>query len=161
MVVEVLLCLVLALTWVGLTGEITLPAFVMGVILGLIIIRLFGKRTLQVLKLNVRHFWPLIQLFFIFCYELFVANLTVLVKVLSPKLDIKPGIIKVPIDVEGPFWITTLANMITLTPGTLTVEVSPDNRFFYVHCLNIDNEANIIASIKDSFEKKILEVYRP
>jgi multicomponent Na+:H+ antiporter subunit E len=63
--------------------------------------------------------------------------------------------------VEGPFWITTLANMITLTPGTLTVEVSPDNDYFYVHCLNIDNEESIISDIKDTFEKKILEVYKP
>ena len=84
-----------------------------------------------------------------------------MVKVFSPKLNIKPGIIKVPIDIEGPFWITTLANMVTLTPGTLTVEVSTDNKFLYVHCLNIDNEANVIASIKDTFEKKILEVYEP
>ena len=51
--------------------------------------------------------------------------------------------------------------MVTLTPGTLTVEVSTDNKFLYVHCLNIDNEANVIASIKDTFEKKILEVYEP
>lgn len=161
MMVEILLCVVLALIWVGLTGKVTLPAFVVGLVLGFIIIKIFGKRSLQVLKLNVRHYVPLVQLFFIFLYELLIANLTVLVKVFSPKLNIKPGIIKVPIEVEGPFWITTLANMITLTPGTLTVEVSPDNDYFYVHCLNIDNEESIISDIKDTFEKKILEVYKP
>ncbi len=155
MLVKVLLYLVLALVWVGLTGEVTLPAFVTGIIIGIIIMKLYGERSLRNLHLNIRHFWPLIQLFFIFCWELLVANLTVLVKVFSPKLNIKPGIIKVPIDIEGPFWITTL------TPGTLTVEVSTDNKFLYVHCLNIDNEANVIASIKDTFEKKILEVYEP
>ena len=161
MLVKVLLYLVLALVWVGLTGEVTLPAFVTGIIIGIIIMKLYGERSLRNLHLNIRHFWPLIQLFFIFCWELLVANLTVLVKVFSPKLNIKPGIIKVPNDIEGPFWITTQANMVTLTPGTLTVEVSTDNKFLYVHCLNIDNEANVIASIKDTFEKKILEVYEP
>lgn len=159
--VEILLCALLAAVWVGLTGDVTLATFVVGMILGVIIIQLFGRRTLKVLKLNIRHFWPLIQLFFIFLYELLVANLTVLRKVFSPKLNIKPGIIKVPIEVEGPFWITTLANMITLTPGTLTVEVSPDNDYMYVHCLNIDNEDSIVSDIKDTFEKKIQEVYRP
>ena len=155
MLVKVMLYLVLALVWVGLTSEVTLPAFVTGIIIGIIIMKIYGERSLRSLQINVRHIWPLIQLFFIFAYELLVANLTVLVKVFSPKLNIKPGII------EGPFWITTLANMVTLTPGTLTVEVSADNKFFYVHCLNIDNEASVISSIKDTFEKKILEVYKP
>ena len=161
MLVKVMLYLVLALVWVGLTSEVTLPAFVTGIIIGIIIMKIYGERSLRSLQINVRHIWPLIQLFFIFAYGLLVANLTVLVKVFSPKLNIKPGIIKVPIDIEGPFWITTLANMVTLTPGTLTVEVSADNKFFYVHCLNIDNEASVISSIKDTFEKKILEVYKP
>ncbi len=161
MLVEILLTLVLALVWVGLTGELTLATFVVGLLLGVIIINLFGKRTLTVLKLNIRHIIPLIQLFFIFLFELLMANLTVLAKVFSPKLNIKPGIIKVPVEVEGPFWITTLANMITLTPGTLTVEVSPDNKYFYVHCLNIDNEDSIVSDIKGTFEKKIQEVYKP
>lgn len=161
MLVEILLTVVLALVWVGLTGELTLATFVVGLLLGVIIINLFGKRTLRVLKLNIRHIIPLIQLFFIFLFELLMANLTVLAKVFSPKLNIKPGIIKVPVEVEGPFWITTLANMITLTPGTLTVEVSPDNKYFYVHCLNIDNEDSIVSDIKGTFEKKIQEVYKP
>lgn len=161
MLVEILLTLVLALVWVGLTGELTLATFVVGLLLGVIIINPFGKRTLRVLKLNIRHIIPLIELFFIFLFELLMANLTVLAKVFSPKLNIKPGIIKVPVEVEGPFWITTLANMITLTPGTLTVEVSPDNKYFYVHCLNIDNEDSIVSDIKGTFEKKIQEVYKP
>lgn len=160
MFVEIFLCTLLAVIWVGLTGDVSAAAFVKGFILGLIIIHLFGKRTLKVLKLNIKHFWPLVQLLFIFMYELLVANLTVLKHVFSPKLNIKPGIIKVPIEVEGPFWITMLANMITLTPGTLTVDVAPDNKFFYVHCLNIDNEDTIVSDIKGTFEKKIMEVYR-
>lgn len=160
MFVEIFLCTLLAAVWVGLVGDVTLAAFVKGLILAVIIIHLFGKRTLKVLNLNIKHFWPLFQLLFIFMYELLVANLTVLKHVFSPKLHIKPGIIKVPIEVEGPFWITLLANMITLTPGTLTVDVSPDNKFFYVHCLNIDNEDTIVSDIKGTFEKKIMEVYR-
>ncbi len=161
MLVIILLTLLLACVWVGLTGEFSVATFVVGLLLGFIIIRMFGERTLKVLNLNIRHILPLIELVFIFLYELLIANLTVLAKVFSPKLNIKPGIIKVPVEVEGPFWITTLANMITLTPGTLTVEVSPDNKYFYVHCLNIDNEDSIVSDIKDTFEKKIQEVYRP
>lgn len=161
MLIKVTLILVLALTWVALTGTLTLPSFVMGLLLGCVIVHLFARRATKVLDLHVHHVWPLIQLCFIFAYELLMANLSVLVKVFSPKLNIKPGIIKVPIDIEGAFWITMLANMVTLTPGTLTVEVAPNNKFLYVHCLNIDNEAQTIASIKDTFEKKILEVCKP
>lgn len=161
MVIKITLILMLALTWVALTGKVALPTFVMGLLLGCVIVELFGRRATRVLSLHVHHIWPLIQLCFIFVYELVMANLSVLVKVFSPKLNIKPGIIKVPIDIEGAFWITTLANMVTLTPGTLTVEVAPDNKYFYVHCLNIDDEAKTIASIKDTFEKKILEVCKP
>ena len=58
MLVKVLLYLVLALVWVGLTGEVTLPAFVTGIIIGIIIMKLYGERSLRNLHLNIRHFWP-------------------------------------------------------------------------------------------------------
>ena len=56
MLVKVLLYLVLALVWVGLTGEVTLPAFVTGIIIGIIIMKLYGERSLRNLHLNIRHF---------------------------------------------------------------------------------------------------------
>ena len=70
MLVKVMLYLVLALVWVGLTSEVTLPAFVTGIIIGIIIMKIYGERSLRSLQINVRHIWPLIQLFFIFAYEL-------------------------------------------------------------------------------------------
>ena len=79
MLVKVLLYLVLALVWVGLTGEVTLPAFVTGIIIGIIIMKLYGERSLRNLHLNIRHFRPLIQLFFIFCW---ISNLCLIYRLI-------------------------------------------------------------------------------
>lgn len=160
MLAEIILCIILACSWIGLKGVVNLPTFIFGLLLGALIISIFGKRS-QLRQLHIYRVGAAIKLIFIFLYELVVANVQVLFKVFAPKLNIKPGIIKIPLEVQGPFWITTLCNMITLTPGTLTIEVSNDNKFIYVHCLDIDDEEKIIAGIKNTFEKNLLEVSRP
>ena len=157
MVAQILLNLVLMLAWMMLVGKLTLGHAVLGFLLGALIIRLFGRKA-QMKKLHFPHLWAGVKLFFVFLVELDKANIQVLVQVFSPKLKIKPGIIAIPIEVHGALWISTLANMITLTPGTITVDIAPDNRVLYVHVLNIDDEEKIKADIKQKFERLIMEV---
>lgn len=80
--------------------------------------------------------------------------------VLRPKLDIRPGIFAMETKLTSDWEITLLANLITLTPGTLVVDVSPDNKTLYVHAVDIEDAEEAIEDIRGSFEKAIMEVSR-
>jgi len=71
----------------------------------------------------------------------------------------KPGIIGVPLDVTSDGEITMLANLITLTPGTLSLDVSADKKVLYVYSMYITNREDFIKGIKNGFEKRIIELY--
>ncbi|MGE0634439.1 MAG: Na+/H+ antiporter subunit E [Pseudobdellovibrionaceae bacterium] len=103
--------------------------------------------------------WAGVELIGIFFYELVLANLKVAKEVLSPKLSIKPGFMDVPLAVKTDFQITLFSHMITLTPNTLSVELSEDRKNLCVHSLFIKNTAQDSQAIKDAFEKRILQVF--
>lgn len=87
-----------------------------------------------------------------------LANLSVLKTVLSPKLKIKPGIFAFRTDLKTDWEITILANMITLTPGTLVIDISDDRSILYIHAMDIEDAEKAIHDIRVSFEKAIQEV---
>ena len=96
----------------------------------------------------------------LFVYELVLSAWRVAVLVMSPKLDIKPGIFAYPLKVDRDFEITLLANLITLTPGTLSVDVSEDRRTLYVHALDCSDPEQFRRDIAEGFERRILEAFR-
>lgn len=96
----------------------------------------------------------------LFFKELALSAFKVARLVVTPKMDLKPGILAFPLKVDRDFEITLLANLITLTPGTLSVDVSEDRRFLYVHALDCADPAATIRDIADGFEARILEAFR-
>ena len=100
------------------------------------------------------------QLLARFAYELVLSNIVVARAVLRPHLEIRPGIVRYPTELQTDLAITTLANMITLTPGTLTLDVSADRKELYIHTLNIRDAAEVVTSIRNAFESKLLELER-
>lgn len=99
-----------------------------------------------------------IRLILSFFWELLLSNLAVVRAVLRPKLDIRPGIVAYPLKVRTPSAITWLANLITLTPGTLSLYVSDDLQTLYIHTLNIDDPADVVETIARAFERHLLEL---
>ncbi len=95
-----------------------------------------------------------------FVWALGKANVQMAAYTLSPLSRIKPGIVAVPVQEMSDFEITTLANLITLTPGTLTLDVSPDRRTLYVHVMDASDAERIREEIKSGFEEKLLAVLR-
>lgn len=93
-----------------------------------------------------------------FLYELVISSFRVAREVVTLRIYSKPGIIAVPLDVRSDLGITLLANLISLTPGSLSLEVSPDRRFLYVHIMFMDDAEAERANIKNSFERRVLEV---
>lgn len=94
--------------------------------------------------------------------ELFMASIWVAYDVITPKKRVKPGIIAFPLRAKTDFEITLLANLITLTPGTLSIDVSEDRKILYVHDIYITNYdfEKKKEQIRNGFEQKILKITR-
>jgi multicomponent Na+:H+ antiporter subunit E len=103
---------------------------------------------------------PILFLPYYFGRELLLANVQVIRDILRPKLDIKPGIFALPTDLKSDWEITLLSLLITLTPGTLVMDISDDNKILYIHAINMPDADQAISDIKNSFEKAIMEVTR-
>jgi multicomponent K+:H+ antiporter subunit E len=91
--------------------------------------------------------------------DIVVSNIEVTRRVLGPEAAIKPGFLRVPLDLTDEWAITTLAGIITMTPGTLTADVAADRSYLLVHAFHVDDADAIIASIKTRYEAPLKEIY--
>ncbi len=155
---QLLLNLLLALAWVFLTGKLEFINLVEGFILGYIILWI-SKSALGGTKYFQR-IPKAIGFVFYFLKELIIANLKVAFDILTPKDYMKPGIIAVPLDAKTDLEITLLANLITLTPGTLSLDVSHDKKILYIHTLYVDDPEKFRREIKNGMERRLLEVIK-
>ncbi len=154
-----LMILLLALLWAGMTGTFSGANLLLGIALAAVAI---GLLRLQVARpLEFRRIGRILALVFLFLRELMVSAFRVAAVVLSPRLDeaVRPAIVAFPLTVKSDAEITLLANLITLTPGTLSVDVSKDRKKLYVHVLSLDSKEALIADIAGGFERRILEVF--
>lgn len=87
------------------------------------------------------------------------ANLTVAKQVLGPEKKLRSGFLWVPLDLTNIHGISALASLMTLTPGTLTAELSADRKYLLVHCLDIDDPEKMIADIKRRYEAPLRKVF--
>jgi multicomponent Na+:H+ antiporter subunit E len=101
-----------------------------------------------------------LSLFGLFTRELLLSALRVAWIVVQPRLLIRPAIVAYPLTVTTDAQITLLANMITLTPGTLSVDVSDDRRTLFIHALDVPSRDALIGDIAGGFETRLLEVLR-
>jgi multicomponent Na+:H+ antiporter subunit E len=101
-----------------------------------------------------------LSLILLFLRELILSALRVAWLAVQPRIVIRPAIVAYPLTVTTDAQITLLANMITLTPGTLSVDVSDDRKWLYVHAIDIESKEALIGSIAAGFETRILRVTR-
>lgn len=147
----------LTIVWVAISGSYTLPNAVFGFAVGWLVLFIV-RDQLQSAKVVV-HPWATFLLTLLFIKELVLSSVRVARLVLSPRLDIKPGIFAYPLRVERDFEITLLANLITLTPGTLSVDVSDDRRTLFVHGMDCSDPEQARADIRQGFERMIMEAF--
>jgi multicomponent Na+:H+ antiporter subunit E len=158
MAFQILLNVFLAWIWMFLKVSYDSVTFLVGYFFGLVIIYVFRRFFKS--RFYLYRVLAVIRLFLIFIKELILSNIAVLKVILKPKLDIRPGIFALSTDLEKDWEITILANLITLTPGTLVIDISPDNKTLYIHAMDIEDSEAAINSIKNTFEKAIMEVSR-
>lgn len=101
-----------------------------------------------------------IRFVFYFTVEVVKSNFKVMYEVITPNQNMKPGIVAIPLDVRTDIEITVFANLITLTPGTLSLDVSDDRSVLYVHAMFIDDVDEFKKNIKQELERRLLEVLR-
>jgi multicomponent Na+:H+ antiporter subunit E len=150
--------LLLSFIWIAITGAFTFENFVFGFALSFFLLWI-----ITINRSENKYFSrgpKIISFVFFFIYELIKANLQVAYDVITPKHFMKPGIVKIPLDATSDLEITLLANLITLTPGTLSLDVSEDRKVLYVHAMYIHDKDEFIGSIKNGFEKRLLEILR-
>jgi multicomponent Na+:H+ antiporter subunit E len=100
---------------------------------------------------------PFLKYVLLFARELWNANIAVVKLVLSPKLKIKPGFISVPMTVRGDFEVTSYANSITLTPGTISVHIPDDRHAIVIHAIDIGDDPQAVRdSCTNALEKPLL-----
>lgn len=150
--------ILLTIIWVALTGDFTLANYFFGFLLSFFMMWLItsGNGDAKYFRILPK----VIAFFFFFLYELVKANLQVAYEVMTPHYNMTPGIVKVPLEAKTNLEITFLANLISLTPGTLSLDVSDDKKVLYVHSMYITSKESFIRGIKNGFEKRILEILR-
>ncbi|WP_283194994.1 Na+/H+ antiporter subunit E [Rhizobium sp. AN80A] len=156
--IALLLNLLAAITWAALSGSASAHNLVLGFVLGAL--ALFLVREPFGSKAYLWRVMAITSLALMFLKDLALSAIKVATTVLSPKMNLKPGIFAFPLTVDRDFEITLLANMITLTPGTLSVDVSDDRKTLYVHALDCADPEAISRDIANGFERKIMEAFR-
>jgi multicomponent Na+:H+ antiporter subunit E len=106
---------------------------------------IFAHKALALLRLTLS-----------FCVELVKSNIAVVRIVMHPRLPIRPGIIAYRSTLRSDAGLTALANLITLTPGTLTVHVERDKGVLFIHTIAIDDPESVAASIRSAFETHLV-----
>lgn len=150
--------ILLALTWCALMGEISLANLFVGFLLGYGVLwaarPVVGSRGYQARVPRV------VAFILYFLWQLVAANLRLAVNVLSATEKMKPGVVAVPLEARTDAEIVMLANLITLTPGTLSLDVSTDRRVLYIHGVDLADPEAFRREIKDGLERRLLELLR-
>ncbi len=150
--------LLLALVWTLLSGQFRPAGFIAGFVLGylaLSLVRDVGRPSSYFEKPR-----QVARFVSFFLRDLVRANLRVAYEVMTPTHRMQPGIVAIPLDLESDEAITLLANLITLTPGALSLEVSSDRKTLYVHSMYVRDPESFRREIKDGFERRVRELLR-
>lgn len=166
----IIFVLILSIIWMALQGSFSIADFIVGLFMSLLVVyasrrNLFGGRLQSqevfASRENVgpaRLAWNWVRFSAFSVWSIIKSNVDVARVVLSPNMPIKPGIIGIPLDVQSERGMTILANIITLTPGTVSIDISSDRRTLYIHTLDVGNVENLRRDIKEDFERRVLEL---
>jgi len=151
--------LLLAFVWAFATGQLTASNILIGLVLGYWVL-FFTHRSDEGRSYFLR-VWRVVKFFFFYMGQLIKSNLRVAHDVVTPRNYMRPGVVAVPLTVDTDAEIVLLANLITLTPGTLSLDLSPDRKTLYVHMMYIDVDDELARrQIKEGLETRVLELLR-
>ncbi|MEA3553344.1 MAG: Na+/H+ antiporter subunit E [Campylobacterota bacterium] len=141
--------ILLFIVWIGLTNSLDIQELFVGAIVSFVVVYFFtGSSKIDLMKELKKH----IKLTPLFIKDLILANIEVAKIVLNPKLPINPDIVKLNLDLDNDFDKLLIANAITLTPGTITLDITQDEILIHILDLKTQN--------KEILQKDIIEKYK-
>ncbi|TSB45475.1 Na+/H+ antiporter subunit E [Alkalicoccobacillus porphyridii] len=158
MPVQLLLNILIALLWVFLQDSFELTNFITGFLVGLSLI--FIMRRFFPSEFYLKKVFSILRLLYLFILELILSSVLMIRQILRPKLDITPGIFSFETELKGDLELTVLSLLLTLTPGSVVLEISEDGNVFYIHAMDIPESRDAVLKAKATFEKAIMEVTR-
>jgi multicomponent Na+:H+ antiporter subunit E len=150
--------MLLALAWAALLGEFSLWTLATGYVIGYLILVALVRGGVLETSPYVGRVHRVVGLAAYFFYELVKANFRLALDVATPRFDMKPGIIALPLDVTQDGQILLLSMLINTTPGSVALDISPDRKTLYVHVMYMDTPDAAREEIKKGFERRILGV---
>ncbi len=151
------LSLTVGTVWLLLMGRIDVGTLLMAIVLA-VLLPLLSER-LRTQRAGMRRPLVAMRLAAVVLWDIVVSNLIVARLILGRESKLKSAFIWIPLDLRNPYGIAALAGIITMTPGTVSVDLSPDQRHLLVHFLNVDDHAEAAAQIKQRYEAPLLEVF--
>ncbi len=145
------------LVWLAITNAASLGLFVLGAILAILLPRL----TIGFWSGSVRSFrWrPALRFLLVFFYDLIVANWSMARRVLFSPHRLATVMVEVPLDLRDPFLATVLAGIVSLTPGTLSIDVDTKCWILHVHALDSPDPGALRSEIKTRYETALKEIF--
>ncbi|MCF3098747.1 sodium:proton antiporter [Aeromonas australiensis] len=153
-----LLNLFLAFSWMLVNDSYGSVEFIIGYIIGFLVLRI--SLPFGVAPSYFKRFKAISNLLFFFIYELIVSVFRVAWDVITPTHLSEPDIIYLPLSAKSDLEIAILANMVSLTPGSLSLDVTEDRQFLVIHVMFAPDHAVVIDGIKSGLERRLLEITR-
>lgn len=147
----------LVFAWLAVTGEVTVANVLEGAVLAGLLVLLLRVPVRR--RVRLERVPKALGLLGYFLKEILLSNAAVARILLSPVSSLSPGIVAVPLDLKSDAGITVLANLVTLTPGALSLDVSSDRRTLYVHALHVEDPDAFRREVKEGFERRVKEVF--
>jgi len=148
--------IMLALVWVVLTGNFTGIGLLAGFVFGYLVLALIAASRGERLG-YIRKVPEVIGFTLYYLWELVKSNMRVAYEVLTPRHSMVPGVIGLPLETQSDASLTIFANLVTFTPGTLSLDISNDRRMLFIHAMYIEDEARLAADLKD-MERRVIKL---
>jgi multicomponent Na+:H+ antiporter subunit E len=151
-----LLNILLAIAWAALTGRFEPVNLVFGLGLGFVVLWFItpNRRSITYFIRSQR----VMEFIFIFIFEIIKANIRLAITVLSPRMKLHPAVVAFPLSLKTEAGIIFLANLITLTPGTLSLDISGDRRVLFIHTIWLKDPEKFRLEIEQGFERRVMEI---
>jgi multicomponent Na+:H+ antiporter subunit E len=159
--------LLLALIWAIALGPLSARNLLVGFVVGFLALAVASRLTPNSEQDNpnssaayATRVLRVVRFAAFFIKELVVANIRMTRFTLGPTRSLTPGIIAVPLEPMTDAELTLLANLVTLTPGTMSIDISTDRRSLFIHCMDASDPNTIRREVKQGFERRVREVLR-
>jgi multicomponent K+:H+ antiporter subunit E len=152
-----LISALLFVTWLAINNSASAGNIVLAVLFALGIP--WFTRSLRADPPRIRRSGTILTLAAVVLKDIVLSNLEVARRILGPESAIRPRFVWVPLSIRDPHGIAALASIITMTPGTLSADLSEDRRHLLIHAFNVDDEAALVADIKARYEQPLMEIF--